>query len=162
MGKSLSEQLVGSGLVTKKQAERAKAAPPVTGKKMTLAEQLAQRGLVDEQAIERVKLEREAEGLNEQPDFAPDHVSHRDLDKATDIYAFGQVARILLFDDPSLIGVVIGKAHRFKDVTDKTAKAFIWRMYQIRDLLPHCPLSKRERFLFRAFRRHDPKVEIPE
>jgi len=161
MGKTLSEQLVGSGLVTQKQAARARAAP-TTGKKLTLAEQLAQRGMVDEQAVERVKLEREAESLNEHPDFAPDHVTHRDLDKAPDLYAFGQVARTLLFDDPSLIGVVISKAHRFKDVTDKTAKAFIWRMYQIRDLLPRCPLPKRERFLFRAFRRHDPKVEIPE
>jgi len=156
VNKTLAEQLAARGLASKAQAK------PQTGPRKTLAEQLAERGLVNERDIERIKLEKEVETLNESHDFVPDHVSPRDLDQARDIYSFGQVARALLFNDPSYIGLVVEKAHRFKDVTDKTAKAFIWRMYRIRDLLPHCPLIKRERFLLRAFRRHDPKVEIPE
>lgn len=153
---TLAEQLAARGLAPKGQVK--KPAEP----KKTLAEQLADRGLVDECDLERVKLAKEVDALNENVIFDSDHVTPRDLDKASDIYAFGQVARALLFKDPSLVGLVIEKAHRFKDVTDKTAKAFIWRMYRIRDLLPKCPLLKRERFLYRAFRRHDPKVEIPE
>lgn len=127
----------------------------------TFAEQLAQRGLVSQASVDRLEQERRVEEMNAGRTKTKDAVQLKDLDKAADMYEFGQIAQRILLDDPTIAGVIVAKAHRFKN-NDPTAKAFIWRMYRVRDLLKACPEEKRERFLARAFRRHEPTVDIPE
>ncbi|MCI0479936.1 hypothetical protein L0Y59_05315 [Candidatus Uhrbacteria bacterium] len=130
--------------------------------KLTLAEQLANKGLVTKESVKRVEAERswsqqEATEERVRAQTRKDTGGLAALDEAKDVHAFSALAREILLKDFSAIGVVIGKAHRFK-----ADRGFIWRLYQIRDRFPTCRPEQRETFLKRALRRHDPTVELPE
>jgi hypothetical protein len=125
--------------------------------KLSLAEQLAKRGLVSKETIDRIDGERAVEALNASTSQKAGHIWITDLKSAKDVHDFSRMAKTILLADFSVIGLVIQEAHRFKQDKD-----FIRRMYQIRDRFQKCPPQKREQFLSRAFRRHDPLVEIPE
>lgn len=137
----------------------------------TFASQLATLGLVDKDQARRADEERlsrergQIEANN--GTLASQHTkkalkdpSLEDLKTAGPIRDFLEIAKRLIKMDPSHIGDIITQAHRYKN--DPKGKQLVWRIYQVRDLLPKCPVEKRETFIDRAFRRHDPKVEIPD
>ena len=139
-GKTLGEQLVKLGLVDKDQAARADG------------ERLGR---------ERMELETRNNTLAQQHDKkALKDPSLEDLRTCATIRDFCEIAKRLLKMSPSHIGDIITHGHRFKN--DKKGKELVWRIYKVRDLLLKCPVEKRETFIDRAFRKHEPKIEVPE
>lgn len=137
----------------------------------SFAEQLAMLGLVDKDRAKRVDEERAARErgqinvsnnsiVNQHLTKVLKDPSLEDLRTAGPIREFLEIAKRLIKLDPSHIGEILSQAHRYKK--DPMGNELVWRLYQVRDLLPKCPVEKRETFIDRAFRRHDPKVAIPD
>lgn len=128
----------------------------------TLSEQLFKAGLLSEKQLreQQAKEELEGERLN-QAQISQLKVDGRrncdELDKCLTMREFKYQAKQVLLQDPSKVGVIIQKAHRFK-----SSKKFIWFFYQVRDGLQRLPQDKHERFLDRAFRKSGSTFIIPD
>lgn len=118
---TLSEQLFNLGLIPEKQFREQEA-------KQELAE--------DEQR--RIQLNQAKDGRK----------SCDELDTCATIHSFKYLTKEILLKDPSQIGRIVQKAHRFKG-----NRQFIWFIYQVRDELAKLPPEKHEEFLNRAFRK---------
>jgi hypothetical protein len=73
---------------------------------------------------------------------------------------FKNMVKRVLLQDPLAMRGVIAAMQRFKGIEGWQDLPRI--MYKIRDLLPRCPMEKRERFLSRALRRNNPQFSILE
>ena len=141
----------------------------------SLADQLLAKGMVPSDQVQELRAkevehnrleERKGAGMAIQRGRPADKELARDDATIESLYAcqtvdgFCDLAKRVLQDRPDHIGRVITEAHRLKDAPG--GKDLVWRVYRVRDLLGKCPSDKREQFLHRAFRRHNPKVSIPE
>ena len=127
-----------------------------------LATQLRELGLISEKQHQLAQAEKELQGgkLHTTAKSIDDIKECDELDRCVNISEFKHAAKKILLRDRSLIGQVIGKAHRFKK--QPGGDKLVWMFYQIRDGLKQLPAEKQEQFLNRALRKSGGTIALPE
>ena len=126
----------------------------------SLREQLFREGLVNERTFHEGEAERKLQAGAEQALVRRSDKKGGSLDACQDARELCEYAKEVLLHRPTEIQAILKRVHELRDA-GKADKRMIWTIYRVRDLLPTCPQAKRETFLKRAFRKSNPKVEIP-
>ena len=122
--------------------------------------QLLRAGLVDPDEAIKQEQRQDQTRRDAQPKFKGDRRHADELDSATTVDEFKQIARRVLTEDPSKAQLVVHKAHNFRG--ERGGSRLVWIMYQVRDGLKNCPADKVKLFLKRALRRANPAFTVPD